>query len=394
MRHRVARARELILLAMLAASSACVPGCNGRGEGVDAVTAFAERLRAEIGADSDPWTLAHGLLGLGAGLEVEGERASVLLIRRWLGEDPRRGPSFELKGDGGRLGEQHPHLVLKTFAELGIEPALSERLARAATGSFDPPRDFEGWNDSAWLLDATAHLEAWGRDRALGGTSAATGDSARAAMTVGELALGVLARVEEGDRRVEEALDLGGEEGFTRPSGTGEPAESGIYAYTCGGQHLLGAVIAAAGAGFYGDDALPRVRARVEVLIGRLEGEFRFRAREEERAIAAGISPIRARREGAQALLKLLGHGLENLARAHAAGLGDRARLTEAMERQRARLEEVFRAYLEELDPEGTIFPSLREGEPERWQRWFGDGCHALRGWSLSEEILRRSGGR
>ena len=133
-------------------------------------------------------------------------------------------------------------------------------------------------------------------------------------------------------------------------------------------------------------DAAERTRLaqRISVFLQRLEGEFQFRQREEALAIASGVSPVRAKRQSSQALLKLLGHALETLARAQQARIGDDEAVDAAILTTRGRLEELWRVYLEVLDPHGTLLAKLYQGDPQAWERWFGDGCHALRGYKLT----------
>ncbi len=325
---------------------------------------FRGRMELELARAPSPWSLAHGLLAFGTEAELHGEKLGDVVVGRWLRTDAEGDPYFELSGSQGQLGEQHPHLVLKTFAEMGYAPELCQELLQAARRNFVAPATAEEWDHSAWLLDAEARL---------GG-----GDP--------QLASGVLERVEEGDVLVEAALAAAGEDGtgFQRPSAQGGAKESGIWAYTCGGQHLLQALLVAAQSELHDEAERARLAQRVKIFLKRLEGEYQFRRREEARAIASGVSPVRAQRQSSQRLLKLLGHALETLARAQRAGLGDGETLAAAIHVTRSRLEELMRVYLEVLDPDGTLLAKLYQGDPQAWERWFGDGCHALRGYQLT----------
>lgn len=363
-----------------------IPGPNSPSS-VDPIEyADLERIVTMAARENDPWVLSHAMLALSPG--GEGPRSTWIeaLTEEWLRRDEEGRPFFPLHVEVGR-GEQHPHLVMKALAEVGVEsgdPAaisLALELAARAVARATPPDDWREWNDTAWFLHGIATLTAhgkgsWSSDTVLGAEVGA--EVGAGGWTIGRLATEALARVEEGDRVIEEALGVAGP--FVRPAGDGPPTTAGTYAYTCGGQHLLQAVVAAFRAGFLPDTDRDRVAARIGILVQRLDAEEDFRAREEKRALAAGVSAIRAARFRAAASLKLHGHGLETLALAHEALPRSRPGIELAMERTVTRVRELIRTRVQLLDPDGTIAPRLREEDPVAWEMWFGDGCHALHG--------------
>ena len=331
-------------------------------------------LGTEARLARDPWTLAHTLLAFGPGFQVDGGRTvSEALIQDHLREIPGVGPGFELLGDERNPGEVHPHLVLKALVGSGAEAELCGRLARSAAASFRAPWGYQAWNDVAWLLESLARLEEFDGSSALGGN-----------LRLGEVAVGTLEQVELADRVVEQALAGGGADGFQRPSADGPPEQSGIWAYTCGGQHLLQSVLVSLERGTLPESERARVQARVDTFLTRLDAEARFRDRERQRAIDRGVARRSAYCQHAVAVLKLYGHGLETLARARDAGLEPAATLADAARQTRSRLARV----LEELRAEATLenlLPELRKRDMSVWRLWFGDGCHALHGVSLWE---------
>jgi hypothetical protein len=331
----------------------------------------------DAGAEADPWTLAHVLLALSPD-DADLRRTWIdRLEEKWLLRDELSRASFPLRSPAGR-GEQHPHLVLKVLAEVALERddaaarALADELAEDAIAEFSSPGDFRAWNDVAWLLHGLALLAADAGSPLRAETRLGDGE-----FTLGSLALGALEQVERADRVVEDALAA--EAGFTRPSGDEPPEQAGIYAFTCGGQHLLQGVLAAAVVGWIPASESERIDRRVDVLVRRLDAEDDFRRREEERALAAGISELRAARMRVQSTLKLHGHALETLALARRAQTRS-PRCADAAVREHDRVIQLLRLREFTIDPRGDIAPRWRTEDPLAWELWFGDGAHALHG--------------
>ena len=306
-------------------------------------------------------------------------------LRSWRVDGPDGGIEFPLHRQDGR-GEQHPDLVLKVLAEIAAETgdraagAFADELVPAALKSFRPPRDFRSWNDQAWFLQGVALRSLvqskWGRETQLGESD----------WTFGRLAEGMLTQIERGDRVVEEALGSAGD--FVRPDGMGTEEESGIYAYSCGGQHLLQAVIDASIAGWLPESAKPRLFARLNLFSRRLAAEESFRLAESERALAAGVSELRVLRRRVEASLKLQGHALETLVAAHLAIPSHTATIDRELQLLRGKVVRLLEIRVERLDPNGEIGARLRAADPRAWELWFGDGAHALHGLLRADSIL------
>ncbi|MFN0059234.1 MAG: hypothetical protein ACKVX7_12310 [Planctomycetota bacterium] len=354
-------------------SSASKPGLSDQ----QLEAAMRQRIEVECASASEsPWLIAHGMIALGAGAELFGpnrERGVDRLAREWIKRDAE-GAYVDRNGPDGRLGEQHAHLVYKTLAELSLAPELRAELKRRAVTRFRLPQDPHSWDDAAWLLEALARDPEVRADSPLG----------EHAVPAATLARGLLEIVESADRVVEEALkqDAGY---FVRPTSE-SPESSGIYYYTCGGQHALQALLVASGRDWFTVDERERVGRRLDVFLRRVDAEDQFRAREYQAAVERGTSTMQARRFATLFQLKLLGHALATFARASQAGLRE-TELKRVVPRLRTRVFELFRILETELDPRRELWAKLRDREKSHWELWFGDSCHALDGLNLTQSF-------
>lgn len=337
----------------------------------------SRRLSREAQERESPWAIAHVILALGDTVRWEGQSAVPRLRDRWLRQ----------RGDGSRhfdlnrsvtLGEQHPHLVLKNLAETEIGSDLLEPLVESAAAKFQSPKTWEEWNDCAWLLEGLAWRPA---------PPPALGDGV-GSTDVRSLAAGLLEVFVAADGVVDRELAKGPNR-FDRPNGEGGPEAAGTYAYTCGGLHILQALIKAAERGWLNEVQRERLKQRVVVFLRRLDREFEFRELESARAVSEGAEPTVARTMQHMFTLKLLGHGLEIAARARLASLpfSDREKreVSGSVRRARARLGQLFVDLTTQLDPEDQLWVSLRTRKHPFWELWFGDSCHALRGLQLTD---------
>ncbi|MEM7261792.1 MAG: hypothetical protein AAF488_07345 [Planctomycetota bacterium] len=335
---------------------------------------FANRIRSAAPHREGPWVLAHALLAFGPELTVGNPPESVFTaLERW--SKPRTdGRGFDLQRVAGALGEQHSHLVLKTLTEVALDHApakpLIDDLVAAARLSIVIPKDREALDDCAWGLEAFCRIGGSPNEPIRPGGP-----------TLRDIAFRALDGYEAADGVVERAL---AEPEFARPSGEVLGDESGVYGLTCGGQHLLQALITAVDRDVLVGAHRARVEARVGVLARRLAGEYRFRQNEYQRAVRSGANPAKAKEMFAVFSLKLLGHGLETLGRAQRAKLGNPAEVAEAIAFARERLAGIQRSLDEDIDPKRTLLLSLAK-KPHLWELWFGDGCHALRGQQVTD---------
>ncbi|MCA8961958.1 MAG: hypothetical protein KDC38_15640, partial [Planctomycetes bacterium] len=340
---------------------------------------FADRLRSEVSQRESPWSICHALLAFGPEFSY-GEpprRAIETLVEAYVQRDGSRVFVTRHRGAAG-LGEQHPYLVLKTLAEVAPDdpiaaPVIAELLA-TSRHEVVLPTGFESTDDLPWVVTAYARLRI-PPDEAI----------RKGGPTPIALAREILGAVEAGDRIVEKAL---AKEPFDRPPGSAPPAEAGTYAYTCGGQHMIQALLAVDLAGWWSESERARVEERLRVFRRRIESELEFRQREYELAVRSGKNELEARTLLAMFSVKLLGHGLEIIGSAIRQGIAEEGAQGQ-VERLRSKLLGIFRSLDDDLDSERTLLPSLRRRFPVLWELWFGDGCHALRGLSMTDAVGR-----
>jgi hypothetical protein len=334
---------------------------------VDPQAAFSTRILEAGLSSEDPWAGAHLLLAFAASDPL------VEVRQRWrsLIEDPTL--SIPLHGEADERGEQHPHLLLRTAAWVlpSTHAALAIRIEKALATTRSPTH-WKEINDLAWLIEAAAVLK-------LDATTA-TADADLAG-----LARTLLAALESSDRIVQSCLD----EGRVRPDGAADPSVSGTWAYTCGGFHLLSALVESVEAGYLGASDGQRVIDRVLLLTQRIPWELQFRRAEEERAVAAGISARRAARHSVLARMKLVGHGLDVLGRCRIVGLLTPEQSQEVAATCLVAANQIMTRLVEDVDPTGLLLSRQTAiTDPLVWERAFGDGCHLIRGlavWHSSE---------
>lgn len=325
-------------------------------------------VHSQVARGDSPWGIAHALLAFGPELKLDEEKALDVLKREYLLSDPAR---FPLHGkEPGSLGEVHPHLVLKTLAELDVESPVCLDLVTAAVQGFTWPTSYEEWNDSAWLLEACVRLTL-------------PKDELIAGRRLDAFAAAAFEELWQADELVRQLLDEHGVEGFRRPSATGGPDECGVWAYTCGGQHLLQGLVLAYRGGYLSKQTHEeRMKETLETFLRRIDGESAFRAAEKKRALDAGKAPLTVECRTALPLLKLYGHALETLHRARGTGLLPEADLQSKADDLVGKLRRLVEG-IDELGDLGEIIDRVHERDISQWYLWYGDGCHAVRGLKL-----------
>ena len=367
--------------AALAAAAPPTPRAAPVGVGNrPALTALNAALQVEARQARDPWSICHAMLGAGTNLTLENGAGAVdHLVKNFLKHDADGGPYFDVNGNGVLLGEQHPFLVLKNWVELKIHPELWKPLTDTGLKKFRMPATQEQWDDIAWLLWAVARQPACTAQTAVGPDK----------ITLGAVAMGALERVEKGDEAVEAALKAGGVENFQRLSSGDAAARDSVWGFTCGGQHLLQAVLACQQGGLLPATTRPRVAARLATFQKRIVGESNFRKAEKQKAMAAGVEATLAEHQTALALLKLNGHALATLGRAREAGFGPATDLLAAARGAADRLEQSQLAFQMRV-PLAPYLVSIRTKSAANWRLWLGDGCHAMDGFGFWKELARR----
>ena len=156
-----------------------------------------------------------------------------------------------------------------------------------------------------------------------------------------------------------------------RPESTKAP----VHGFTCGGAHMLYALLTAAQTGFAGPERIERVRRQTDLMLWRLRADL---------ALIERFYKERASQPGAywyevDAKVKLLGHGEECLAFAVRRGV---VKLTESQQRQRREAVTTLKRMI--ADMEERNLAEARDLDKELFRQLVGDTCHARRGLTLA----------
>ncbi|HEV2055365.1 MAG TPA: hypothetical protein VGV06_09350 [Methylomirabilota bacterium] len=313
----------------------------------------------------DPWAVAHGLRGIGRDFTINGGRRAIdYLLEDVLVTLPANGK--------GALGfpievEAHPNMFLKTLLEAGVplDHAFTHEGRRrtlrdvvdGARGLFRPTLVSSVPNALPWSLIALTRptpplrqqwTNAWGETVALD--------------LVVERALRLL---EQASGPLVEAMRAG------RP----ETAQAPVHGFTCGGTHMLYALLSAVHAGYTGKDRRERVQQQVDLLVWRLSADLDFI----ERFYGARAGTAGASWYALDAKLKLLGHGAECLA---FATLHDVVGLTPSQRERRQAAVATLRSMLRDL--ETRDLGEAQALDRELYRQLIGDVCHARHGLTLA----------
>ncbi len=157
--------------------------------------------------------------------------------------------------------------------------------------------------------------------------------------------------------------------------GRPETAQAPVHGFTCGGTHMIYALLAAVHAGYMGKDRRERVQQQVDLLVWRLSADLDLMERfYRGRAGNAGASWYEL-----DAKLKLLGHGAECLA---FATLHDVVGFTPSQRERRQVAVATLRRMLRDL--EARNLEEAKTVDRELYRQLIGDTCHARRGLTLA----------
>ena len=320
--------------------------------------------------EGDPWSLAHLHLALPEESELQNSRDQ---LHQLLSDIDSVIP---IHGDHGERGEQHPHLLLRTGVLLQ-GPEISEALRNRTQQELSKTSYVKEWravNDYAWLLDAAARCGLKRQVLVLDGT-------------LGDLVDESIRTLEQGDAVISPILAKSPTLETRRPAGLSDPAVAGCWAFTCGGTHLLGALVECALSGLI----LPEDRKRIDALLSKFEKRLRwdlsYRHLERDRAIRAGKSSRKADRNFGLAQIKVLGHGLEVLSRARRLYSEDSQVFSSSMNQMLQELENLFLpGRYPGFDPVALLEQKVSIENPETWERAHGDLSHLIRGLRLAKD--------
>jgi hypothetical protein len=337
----------------------------GRGGAAQALDDGAAIIRRHASAPEDPWAVCHGVRGMGREFTIRGGRRAVdYLLEDKLATVSANGKSvlaFPIEV------EVHPNMFLKTMLEAGVPLDYSfthggrrrtlREVVDGAHALLRPSQVVDSANSLPWSIIAltrtTTPLQrkwtnAWGEPVDLD------------------------AVVESGVRFLEEAsLPLAQAMREGRPETTQAP----VHSFTCGGTHLIYALLYAVKAGYVGNDRAERMQRQADLLIWRLTADIDFI----ERFYRARTGNPGAAWYELDSKLKLLGHGQECLA---FASLRDVVKLTPAQKAQHQAAVVTLRRILRDLDARNL---EEVDGLDHRlYQQIIGDTCHAHRGLTLA----------
>ncbi len=319
---------------------------------------------------SDPWAVAHGLVALGAALDLNNKQPAVEWLFSTYAErfDTQAGWGIRFPEALGKTRiEPHPDLLLKALADAGVDPArpvtvqgephvvgdlyrgvLAETHFDRTTGksSFGTP------NDLAWTLMG---LASWStKDASWTNSSGQTtrlDDLTDHAWLKLSSATSFLAQAKKTDS------------GFQKRG-------QGIFAYTCGGAHMIQGVNHAKLRGF----GHPSLDGPIKLQHALLTYRYPIELQQIDSALSTHT-------EFAAALLiqrlKLTGHTLETLARLSASGHED-APDTRAL----APYVQAVTDSVQMIQKAGLFaqLDTLKVSNEQRYLDLVGDSAHALRG--------------
>lgn len=357
--HAVRR-REFLVAASgaLAAVAVGAGSTHARGDGSAIIRRFST-------VPGDPWAVAHGIRAMGRRFTIAGGRTAVdhLLERALVSVSANR--TTVLAFD--TAVEAHPDAFL---AEALIEPGVPEThrfthagrrrtvsdVVAGARARFRPRLTGAEPNALPWSLIALTRTTPAVRGR----WTNAWGEAVDLDAVV-EHALDLLERA---SAPVADAMRA------DRPLAGKAP----VHAFTCGGTHMLYALLTAVHAGYDRHDRRKRVQRQVDLMVWRLRADIEL--------IDRFYGP-RARSRDAEwyridSHLKLLGHAEECLA----LGVRDVVSLTASQQAQRAAAVERVRQLLDEL--ERRDLNDAKALHPELFRQLVGDTCHARHGLTLA----------
>ena len=313
----------------------------------------------------DPWALVHAVRALGRDYTLDGGQPAVpFVLAEYLQEQAVNGGTYLAFP---RKVEVHENMFLKTFLEAGVSPLLRF----SVTGR---PRTLQDVVDSARALlrfsDATSrNAIAWSIIALTRTTPPDRGIWSNAFGERVDLAKVVEAgfeAMEQASQPIQDARDRG------LPLARQAP----VHAFTCGGTHLLYALLAATQAGYTASGHRDRVRRQMDLLVYRLWADVDLMDRFYQPKLAA--SP-QARWFLLDARLKFVGHVFECLRFAE-------RHLLYAIPPDQAPRRDRARAALDaDISTLGEAdLASVKAETAELYQQLVGDVCHAHHGLTLT----------
>lgn len=313
----------------------------------------------------DPWIVAHGVRGMGRGFTLpNGRRAVDYLLETVLASVPANGKTvlaFPVDVEG------HPNMFLKTMLEAGVpldygftHKGRRRALHEVVDGSralLRPALVASVPNALPWSLIALTRTTPPNRRQ----WTNAWGES----VDLDALVEGALRLLEQASLPVAEAMR----------DGKPETRQAPVHNFTCGGGHMIYALLTALQAGYAGKDRGRRMQQQMDLLVWRLSADLDLI----ERYYRARGSNTTDFWYEFDAKLKLLGHAQECLAFAEAHRV---VRLTPAQRTQSQAATTTLRRLLIDLDARNLA--EAQTLDRELYRQLVGDTCHARHGLTLA----------
>lgn len=313
----------------------------------------------------DPWMVAHGVRAMGRSFTLgTGRRAVDYLLESVLVDVPANGKTFL----GFPIGvEGHPNMFLKTMLEAAVPLDYAfthkghrrtvQELVDGARALLRPSQVASSPNELPWSLIALTRTTPLSRRQ----WTNAWGEP----VDLDALVESALRLLEQASLPVAEAMREG------RP----ETQQAPVHNFTCGGGHMIYALLAALQAGYTGKDRSRRMQQQVDLLVWRLSADLDLI----DRFYKARGNSVTDFWYQFDAKLKLLGHAEECLAFAE---LHKVARFTSIQRTQRQAATATLRRFL--LDLGARNLGEAQAADRELYRQLVGDTCHARHGLTLA----------
>jgi hypothetical protein len=361
--HPILTRRQLLV----AGGTLLVAGGRGGGRRAFANTSDDGAVIVQLHATSldDPWMVAHGLRAMGRGFMLgSGRRAVDYLLESVLTGLPANGRTVLAFPQDI---EVHPNMFLKTMLEAGVplDYAFTHKGSRrtlqdvveGARALLRPTLIASSPNALPWSLIALTRTTSPLRRH----WTNAWGES----VDLDALVEDALRLLEEASLPIVQAMRDG------RP----ETRQAPVHGFTCGGGHMIYALLAAIHAGYTGKDRPRRMQQQVDLLVWRLSADLDLIERF-YRARGKSTSDFWFEFD---AKLKLLGHAEECLA---FAALHKVAKFTTAQRTQWQAATATLRRLLIDLEARGL--EGGKTLDRELYRQLVGDTCHARHGLRLT----------
>ncbi len=330
------------------------------------------------GDAANPWALAHGICAFGTSYPAtDGRKAADVITADFLKKNPTFDGGaatgspygFARYGADGTPIEPHTNLLVKTLVLGGDKPltryptawgsvTLAELIASAKLGFRHVPESDDYWRDVGWTLDLLSHVLKPGNAAKFQTSDGKTVDFS----AVMDDALAYL-------ERSQADLKVGLEKNLPQV----DKRKQGIYAHSCGGLHLVQAVL--------GWSRFPpvqkawgkRLDVQLAILFYRLESERRQYDAALEQAPQYRLQILTQ-------MLKFYGHFLETTARFNAES-GWKPTVTQRQGIAKAKA--LLDATLRQLEADKTFarMSEIKKSAPQIYLDLIGDACHASHGW-------------